>query len=183
MRYFVGVLVVFGLLLIIILLLLGGGKSTNTNIVNLDSLAGTDSSVRLVTVGALVYNDDHRSISINVSRDTVDLDILKGYEDEVISSRSFANNQTAYATFLRALDLAKFNQGDAKKLSDPRGHCPFGQQNFYEVIGGAGQVNQKFWDDSCGVGNFDGMSSVIIRLFQNQVPNYSELTQNVNLSA
>lgn len=183
MRYFVGVLVVFGLLLIIIFLMLGGGNSSNSaSMVNLDSLADTDSSVRLVTVGPLVYNDNHRSISINVSRDTVDLEILKGYQDEVISSKSFANNQASFATFLRALDLAKFNRGDARKLSDPRGHCPFGQQHFYEVVNSGGQTDQKFWDDSCGVGNFGGLSSTIIQLFENQVPNYTGLTGNVDLS-
>lgn len=184
MRYIIGALIAVGLFIVILVLIFSGGNSTNgPSPINPVSLASTNSSVRLVTEGQESADSTYREIQITIGQNSSELDVIGGYNGNVISSHQISNNQAAYDVFLHALNLAGFSNGDLSASQDERGHCALGQRYLYEIIGPNGGVRQKLWNDSCGVGTFKGQDTYIRQLFQLQIPQYDNWTNNVSLSS
>lgn len=139
--------------------------------------------MRFTVVGQVNQQEDHRGMRMTVSRSESRLEVLEGYDRTITESRSYASNQEAYATFLRALDKQGFTQGnDDPELRDDRGFCPRGRRFIYEIVDG-NEVIQRYWSTSCGrsQGTFEGNGGAIERLFRAQIPDYRELTRGVRL--
>lgn len=186
-RYVVGIaIVVVLLLMILILVLTGGSKSSPKNVprqpVNVLDLANSGSSVRLITEGVESADSTYREIWITIGPNNSEYDVIQGYQGHVISSQVFANNPSAYQTFLYGLSRAGFSNGDLKGDQNERGHCALGTRWLYEVVSPAGGVQQKFWNDSCGVGTFKGLDILTRQLFRLQIPGYNDLVSNVSLA-
>lgn len=186
-------LAIFGFIIFIIImvsLFTGGSKKPTTPIAPvvkpLAEYAGTNATVSLTTDGIVNGDELHRSIRITVSANQRELDVLQGYNPQIITSKSFINNQEAYTVFLKAIGNSGFalKIKNSKAPADERGQCPLGFRYIFNLNDGSDDIS-RLWSSSCGtaVGNFGGQTSTLLTLFQYQIPDYSTLTSQVNLSA
>lgn len=183
MKYFFGFLIAILLLFLLIFLLVGrGGQSAPAVQRKMSDYANSSSSVSLTTMGIINYHKEHRQIRITVEQDNVTYEVISGYGNNVIEIKRFPNTSDAYSTFLQALGLAGYLKGkDEKALADYRGYCPLGQTYVYDIEDNGDQV-QQLWSTNCGgTKTYFGNASLTQSLFQNQVPNYQTLSQNVQL--
>lgn len=184
-----------GLIVFIIILVMlfgrGGGDKNNpsTNQVQLQPLAeyaGTNATVSFTTDGIINADELHRAIRITVSNNQVTLDVLRGYNPQVIQSRTFQNNQEAYSVFLKAINNAGFLLKTKNKNipADPAGQCPLGNRYILNLNQDGVDLSNT-WASTCGnkVGTSTGSIQTIRTLFQYQVPGYNRLVGEVNLSA
>lgn len=183
MRYFIGFLITIGLIIVLIVLLFSGGDNKQTSAPEqpktLVSYADTDTEVRMTIDGPTNANQVHQQVVITVGRDNTDFELLQGYQGSVVNAQSFANNQESYANFLRALSVAGYNNGDTDKaLADERGYCSLGSRFIFEIINN-GKTVQRFWTTTCGKPKtYLGEAGLTIDLFEAQVPEYNELTED-----
>lgn len=185
LAFFVGIII----FIVILVAIFGhGGKKPAPGVQTqpLPSYAGTNAAVSFTQDGIVNADDLHRSIRITVSNSQVTLDVLKGYNPQVIQSKSFENNQEAYTVFLKAINNAGF-LAKTKKTNIPQdesGQCPLGFR-FILDLNQDGSDLSRTWASSCGsaAGTSTGALSTIQQLFENQVPGYQNLIETVDLSA
>jgi hypothetical protein len=181
------------LMIVIVLLLISGGGDGNKPVVtgptvkSLPNYANTGATVSLTTQGIVNGEDIHNSIRITVGSDERVLQIINGYNNQVVSSNVFPNNPAAYEVFLRSIGGQGFltKQKTDKPVSDnENGYCPLGFRYVYELDQGQDELS-RLWSSSCGqkVGTFGGNASSVQRLFQLQITGYNSLTSKVNLSS
>jgi hypothetical protein len=192
MRYAIAILAVIALILFGVLIFGGNGKkktptSPTVTPKTLPDYADSDAKVRYTIFGHVVGNDDHREIRITVSKEERLIEILQGYQGQVIKTQFYDNSLASYDVFLRAIALGGFTlQAKNPTQTDSRGVCPLGQQYFYELLDtGDPLTDQRTWSTSCGAkqGTFAGQASLIRRLFQNQFPpaEYNKFISGVTL--
>lgn len=142
----------------------------------------TTTAMRLTIDGEVNTDEEHRAIRITISRSESRVEILKGYDKEVVAGKSYESTDKAYETFLRALDLMAYTKGnDNLQLEDDRGYCPEGQRYIYEIVDGT-DIHQRYWSTSCNKEkSFEGDSQDIIKLFKKQIPDYRSFTKDVDL--
>ena len=152
-----------------------GGEATTAQ-TNLVDYAGTSTVVRLTIQGPIVADQDFRWTEITIGSGKNEITTLQGYNGRVDTAQSFESNSTAYANFLRALDLEGFTLGNSEeKFADYRGFCPAGQRYIYEIING-NETRQQYWSASCGrMGNFEGNATSVLNLFRAQIPGYRSI--------
>lgn len=179
----------FIFIVILIMLFSGGGKKPTTTGVQLKSLpdyAETSATVSFTTQGIVNGDELHRAIRITISANQRQLDVLQGYNPRVISSKTFVNNQEAYSVFLKSINNYGFlAKTKAPKVStDPAGYCPLGFRYVYDLSQDGADLSH-LWSSTCGkaIGNSSASPSNVSTLFQRQIPSYSTLVANVNLSA
>jgi hypothetical protein len=194
MRYFVGFLVTVGLIIVLVVLLLTGGHSGNGSkqiqttgekprtTSELAAYADTDAVTQLVIDGEINSDQQHTALRISVGREDVSFEQIQGYEGTVVNRQTYANNQNAYSNFLYALGRAGFTQGESNpKFANEKGFCPLGHRFILQLLDGDHQI-QRYWATSCGGAaprTYNGNLALTINLFQLQVPNYSDLTSNL----
>jgi hypothetical protein len=191
MRYILGV---FGVILLAILaIILIFTRSSNTGpasnasvkapiVINLLEQDNAESNVKLTIQGRLVGEDQRRSIRITVNQSQRTIEVIQGYENNVIKSQSYPNTPAAYSTFIRAINNAGFTKYRKGANSDERGACPQGQRYIYELNKGSEQM-QRLWSSSCNTsdGSLAGNGPRIRQIFQDQIPGYERYTADVNL--
>lgn len=180
-RYFLGILVTIGLIILVFVLIFGGSKPKVQAPPDLTTYANTDVAVQM-TVDSFVSNPQtHRQVQVAVDKNSIILSTFKGYEGQVIKTKTYSNDSTSYGVFLRALDKAGYNKGNnASSLKDDRGVCPLGERYIFEVVENGSDI-QRYWSSSCGKGNFLGSTNLVLNLFQNQAPDYNSFFQNNTL--
>lgn len=181
MRVIVGILITVGLIVLILFLLLSGGNSGPTiKPLRLIDYAHSNSAAQLIIDGPIVANQNHNEIKITVSPQSVDFTLYNTYEQQTINSQSYPNNERSYSVFLQALQHAGFTKGNTDKtLVDERGFCPSGIRDIYSFAN-ASRPLMRFWSTSCGDGTYKGRIETTVNLFKKQVPDYGNLTHNVN---
>jgi hypothetical protein len=152
---------------------------------SLPEYASTDAEVSVTIVGPIIGEAEHRQIRITVSRDVRTLDVIQGYQDRVIRTKSYFNDQSAFDVFLRALNGLGFTSSKTPKVEDEFKACPLGTHYEYELSNtGSADTDVKLWSVSCGldIGNFAGGPGPTIRtLFQKQIPDYKTLVEGVSV--
>ncbi len=146
--------------------------------------ADTGVVMRMTVEGPIVADQDFRSIVVRVGASQNQLQTLTGYQGSVDVSQSFASNSTAYANFLRALDIQGFTEGnDDEALADFRGYCPGGKRYIFDIVDGQ-EITQRYWTTSCGrsIGNFRGNASQVANLFRAQIPGYNDLVRDTGIN-
>jgi hypothetical protein len=137
--------------------------------------------MRYVITGPVVANQNFRKTTIIVSASQAVVEVAKGYESAPSLSQAFANNQTAYNTFLSALNVAGFTSTKAAISGASReGSCALGNKYSYQIyVNGA--FTQDTWNTSCDsrTGTFNGATSRVQTLFQAQIPNYNSIVSSV----
>ena len=178
MRYFLGFLVAIGLIILVVILViraLGGGGSDEpaTPLAVLSDYSDTAAVVRLTIDDRIEAEEDHYSIQITVGRDERTVEVIRGYEGDVVNTQTFGNSQESYTVFLKSLQYQGYTIGDKDKAkADERGLCPTSRRYIYEVVNPSGDVTQRFWSSECKVGTFQGNGTVIRNLFRAQIPEY-----------
>ncbi len=181
MKYFAGFLIAVGMLILVFILIIrgfSGRDAPKVPQITLSDYSNTSTVVRLTIDGPLVADQNHKGLRITIGRDQNTLQTYQGYQNAITSEKSFPNNQNAYDTFLRSLQLFNFTKGSTDPaLADERGFCPSGQRYIYQIISNNDTDIQRFWSTSCGgQGNFGGNPSSIRTLFKRQIPEYDKLT-------
>lgn len=184
MKFILGILGVIFVAIIAIVLITGGGDDRPTEkplVVSEEARAGV--SAVLTTQGEVVGQDQRRAIRIIVNQDERRLEVLSGYEESVERSSTFPNTQAGFETFLVALEQAGFDKKQPSAVEDERGACPLGRRYIYELREYSQEL-LRLWGTSCGgnLGSFDGKSSTVRKLFEQQIPDYSRLIKDVDLS-
>jgi len=182
MRYIVGILVAIGLVVLLIFLLFSGGGTPQTG-KSLSSYANSDAVARLTIDGPEGSQQTHHSVEIEVSRDSVTLRKLQGYDGQVIDIRSYDSNLNSYEVFLHALGHAGFTKGNTDaNMKDERGYCPLGERYVFE-LDQDGKSIIRYWATSCGnPKTYGGNLGITLGLFQKQVPDYDSLVSNFQLN-
>ena len=183
MRYIIGLLVTIGLIILIFVLILrGSGPSATVPQINLGSYASTNATAQLVIDGPIISNQNHNEVQIIIGKDSTTFNLYQGYNQNIVNTQSYANNQSAYAVFLQALSHYNFTKGNPDKaLADERGQCAEGNRFIFSLVSNGKDV-ERYWSTSCGTGTFKGNTAVILDLFRNQIPDYDKLTLTANLS-
>lgn len=189
MRYIISFLIAIGLIVLFVILLLraifggGGGETPQERRINLADYANTGVIMRMVTEGPVNANELHRQVYIEVGRDNNNIQLVHGYQGDVVRTEQFNSNSNAYGSFLRAIDLLGYTNGNkSEAAADFRGHCPFGNRYIFQIREGS-DVKQQFWSTSCGdEGTLHGQADEIIQLFQAQIPGYDDLTDDFGVN-
>lgn len=186
MRYFISFLVALGLLFLVIFLLFHGGSKPATPQLTAQALPGyatTDAQAVMTIDGPVNAVQNHKQIRITVSRDNVTYEQLQGYSGDVVQTQQYPNTEDAYATFLITLARAGYTRGDNNpKARDERGFCPLGDRYIFQFTQDNNDL-ERYWTTSCGgPKTYQGPLGLTIKLFQLQVPNYSDLTHNISSS-
>lgn len=186
----------FLIALAVFIIVVGGLGTLVVNVVNRDpdpapadsqtssqqKFSDRTTKVRFITDGAIVGLERHRSIRITVDQSNRTLEVLRGYNEEVIRSQEFANDSAAFTKFLIALDTMGYSKENPKVSKDERGVCPLGNRYIYEATYKSGDP-LRTWSSSCNTaGRFQGNTANVQQLFRNQIPEYSKLVADVNLS-
>jgi hypothetical protein len=183
MRYFIGFLIVIGLVVLVFVLFLTGGPSTPKSLVpSLPTYADTNTVVQLTIDGPINADQTHRQVQIIVGQNESEINVFQGYDNTVLNNTSFPSNENAYDAFLHAIDIAGFTKTRKTSNTDDTGVCALGDRYIYEIINGATDL-QRTWSTSCGgQGTFGGNTNTILTLFQDQIPNYDQVAGGVVVS-
>jgi hypothetical protein len=186
MRYIIGLLLGIGLIVLTFILIIkaftGHGSTPNQRI-DLNDYATSSAVMRYTVDGPINSDQQHSRVRITVSKDQVVYEQIQGYEGKLVQTKTYPTNVQSYSTFLRALKIAGYTNGDPKKDDDERGYCPQGRRYVYEALDG-GDTILRWWSSTCGgaaAGNFGGEPSTVRTLFERQVPDYNKLTQGVRI--
>jgi len=177
----IGGSLLFVIILIIVLASVNKPAAVKTVVVQKPSLIkyeDSTSSVSFTTYGGLVADSQRTTISITISAANVNSSVFNGYQETLVNSENFANNQTAYNYFLNNLDSQGFLVSKKTKLSESSA-CPNGE-TYQVTLTDNSKVISSLWDDSCNTGvdgtfygNGQQNITAIQTLFQNQISNYS----------
>jgi len=184
MRYIFGFLVTIGLIILILVLLLRGGTSSPTaKPVNLGDYLYSNATAQLIIDGPVVAEPNHREVQIDVTQNNVVFTLYQGYQQNVIRTQTYSNNQSAYAVFLQALQHAGFTKTiKDNSLYDERGYCSGGNR-YIDTFTSDGKDVIRSWSTSCGgTSTFRGFQGSVIDLFERQVPDYPKLTADTNFN-
>ena len=188
MKYFLGFLAAVGLIVLVVIMIIRGfsGGDNTAQRDPLSNYASTDTIVRMTIDGPIVAEQQHTAYRITVGRSETRIETLKGYEYEILETKTYENNQQSYTNFLRALDLAGFTKGvenPSRDAQDERGVCATGNRYIYETISGTSQ-KQRLWATTCGsAGTFKGDKEKVQQLFDRQVPltDFRKMTSRLSL--
>lgn len=182
LRYIIGFFIAVGLIVVVIVLIVRGLSSGHKGptVTDLNSYANTDIKVQLTIDNPVSAPSTHRDIIITVSSSNSTILITQGYQGQIVTMQTYSMDPSSYAVFLHALSLNGFTKGNSDPAaSDDRGHCALGDRYIYEVPDGSGTDLQRYWYTSCGTGTFNGNVNTIQHLFELQIPNYNQLTSNI----
>lgn len=190
-RYIIFILVVIGLIWLIVLLFQSIFSNSNDTVTTqpdipeLSTYADTSAVATLFIDGPIVANQEHKSVRISVDRNQSRIEVISGYDNNVISQQAFASTEASYKQFLSALDRLSFTQGDTDlDKQTPDGSCPFGRRYTY-TLKSASESVVNFWTTSCSPkgGTYQGEHSATKKLFLAQIPRVElrEITNGISL--
>ena len=184
MRYFLALIGVVFFVVIAVILIASSGKHNSQKPINITSYNYTGTTMVYTENGILNGEDIHRGIRISISNDSRVVDILSGYEPNVIKSETLPNTPASYGAFLQALEASGFAQSRSTSEPYKYGVCPTGYLFNYQILAPNGSVS-NLWGDECSTsdGTFAGNSQEVQTLFQNQISNYLQFIGNTNLDA
>jgi len=181
LRTIIATLVGIGLVVLIIILLVkafsGGGAPANE--VNVGKYGDTNATATLLIDGPTNLDQDHRQVRISVSGTQNQIDIISGYQGDIIKSQTYPNNSAAFTVFLQSLQLLGFSKGTRSTI-DYRGYCPTGDRYLYSFSDDNSELF-SYWSTSCGgQGTFRGNPPAVRSLFEDQVPQRDLVTLTGN---
>ncbi len=157
-----------------------GNNSVETS-VNIYEVENTDEA-KFISEGPVVSVEDHRSYEITVSQNVVMIKLLRGYGSAVITEKSYQNTESAYVTFLSALEnLEVTNRNKDTDEEDDlnyAGVCPNGRTYVMNLDN---EITR--WSTSCArrQGTADFSMSAVKELFEKQIPDFRDVIRGTNL--
>lgn len=185
MRYILGVLAVIIILITGIYLIIDNDPAPEQAAeeqVVLADYADSGATLEYFESGDIVAPEEHRAVRVTVSRNQRELEVISGYDGNVINRKTFPNTPEAFEAFVYALDQAGFaNQRDTQ-LDTEKGVCPNGSRTVYTLRENSDEV-LRLWSSSCSRndGSFAGDRSLVEDLFEDQIPEFRQLTRGIGL--
>lgn len=176
LRYILGFLGFLALIVILIVFIfrMAGRNSQPVNVTpspQLVEMADKGAVLTFTEDGPIVAEEDHFQIRITVSSTNRRVEAIRGYQNTVVAQANFDNNDQAFRSFLSALDRAGYTQERETSLNGPEGLCPRGKRYTFMMNSNGEQTTR--WATSCReLGNLGAQASILIDLYQKQVPNY-----------
>src|SRR3982750_2974246 len=102
MKYFIGFLATVGLIVLVFIMVIrgfSGNKEPKEQLVLADYVKSS-MSVQLTVDGKVTADQDHAGYRIYVDRNIAKFEAYKGYQNTVTDTKTYANNDEAYAQFL-----------------------------------------------------------------------------------
>jgi hypothetical protein len=182
-RYFVGFLLAVGLIVVVVVLIIHALTShKGPTPLDLPSYANSDVEVQLTIDSPVTSPDTHHDIIMTVGSTQSTLQVTQGYDNNIVSMKSYPMTPNAYNVFLHALELNNFTKGNTNPAdANETGHCATGDRYIFEVLDGSNNDLERFWSTSCGSGTFSGDPSLIKQLFTSQFSDYGTQTQGISL--
>jgi len=184
LRFLIGAILVSILLIVLIVVAIGHKSSNLATQKPMASYANNPTAqVSMLIDGPVSAPPQHNQVQEIVSNSQTTINIIQGYNYHIIKTQSYPLSDAGFTVFLRSLEFAGFNKGtNNPSLSQASGYCPTGDRYIFTFKVNGKQV-QRYWTTNCsGVSHtFDGSLGLTTQLFQNMVPNYGTLTQNLNI--
>jgi hypothetical protein len=182
--------IAIGLVLLLVLIFGTGSKSNTKNsskpepvkAATLTDYVTSDSKMTLTVSGMINGDDIHRSIRISVDANDRQLEVIQGYQNNVIQRNNFVNNMSAYDSFVHALARTGFGKVRKTSETEERGVCATGQRYTFDVTDKGKSVSHT-WAGTCTRGTSLARAPEVLQLFRAQITGYSKLTSGVNLAA
>jgi hypothetical protein len=185
-KYLVGGVIIFLLVIIGVIVFAGGNDKepvVEVQKVSVGEFVDTDAVVRYIVDGPINATEEHETVRIAVDRTARSVDIMRGYQGEVVKSQLFPNNIDAFNTFVKALEQAEFSEARRRPTqTDSTGVCPTGRRYFYQIIENS-QTKLDIWNTSCSssLGTFTGNTSLVRDLFEAQIPDFDKIVSGTDL--
>jgi hypothetical protein len=174
------------ILVILGVILLTRGKSNKkaatptSQVVLTDYKNNTEAKVEYYTEGPIVAKENHYAYRVTISPNTRTMDVMKGYEGEVVRTKSYDNTPSAFGAFLEALGRANFTR-TRPSTAKFDAICSSGWRSTLKFVNNGDDLVNS-WTASCNGGTFAGNLGASVQLIRNQIPDYSKLIQGLNLS-
>jgi hypothetical protein len=187
MKYIIGVLAVIVLIVIAAVLVFTdpSPKSADEAIIpaRLIDYVDKNSSVTYTRYGGVVAEEERTAIRIKITPFARQIDILDGYTEKVVRSKTLPNNSEAYEVFTRALAISGYDNAKEPLFKDERGVCSQGIIAVYQFNDEDNNQLKRTWSSTCSAkqGSFAGNSTAVMVLFREQFPNYSDVVRGVRL--
>ena len=153
----------------------GGGGAGKVSVQDLSLTKYIDKGTVVYTSqGEIVGNEDYKELRVSVNATERKVQILSGYDEQVVREQSFPNTQAAFSNFMYSLANAGFSRERSSNKPDPRGVCPLGIRYIYQLHADNKEV-VDLWTTSCGTKDttFGGDQSTVRALFENQIPGFN----------
>lgn len=176
---------VVGCIFLLSLVFGGGNKSGNSsknsvkNSFSLLDYVDTDSKVVVTTNGRIIGDDEHRAVRVSVTRSTRKIEIIQGFQGNVIDSKEYPNNSDAYKQFLAALSKTNFGKVRKGEYGTETGVCASGRRFVFEVFDKSKSVSRT-WTASCAKGSSPAVPETVTSLFNRQITDYGDITSSVS---
>lgn len=189
MKYLLGIVSAVVVLIVAFVLILNRGgddapKPPEPGIISeTPEYSDGDATFVFITQGELKAQEDYREIRISVSQSIRKLEVIEGYNNKTIESKSYSNTKAAFDAFVNALGPAGFRVEESNAIQDTEaGMCPLGKRYIYEIRV-SGEQKQRLWSSSCRKinGTASANRRLVEELFQNQIPDYRDLTRGTRL--
>lgn len=187
-RIIIFLLVVLGLIWLLVVLFqnvfTNNNSTTNPDTkLSLVSYADTNAATTMYVDGPVVANQEHDAVRITIDRTQSSIEVMKGYDGQVVAQQIFPNTQASYLEFLSALDRIGYTKGKSDPaLQDDKGSCPFGNRYVYSLTDGTKEVIH-YWTTNCSGagGTYSGNAELTRQLFMRQIPDkdLSNITRDV----
>lgn len=189
-RLIIFLTIAVGLVLLLVLIFGIGGnngqkktdKPTPSTPAVLTDYITPDSKMVLTTAGKINGDDIYREVRISVDSNSRELQVIQGYQNNVIQTNTFSNNMSAYESFVYALERTGFGKVRKTSQTEERGACATGQRYTFEVYDKGKNVSRT-WAGTCSKGTSMAQSPQVLNLFKAQITGYGKLTNDVNFSA
>lgn len=151
-------------------------------IVQLTDYIDTDAVATMIWASPVRSDEEYREIQVSVTRDYAILEVVQGYEGNVIASKEVENNQASFEVFMRAIELEGFMESREADPDDDRGVCPRGNRYIFDLSNDGERIS-RLWSTSCNRrhGNLAGDRTDLQRVFLAQIPDYKEITREVDI--
>jgi len=189
MRYVLAAIgFIVGFILLVVLIVTLRPAATNTSQTNTPSpkladLASTDATVRQITAGPITAIENYREIRITINSTQRSINVLDGYQGNILAQQTFTNTTESYQSFLAALDRSGYTLAKKSQFDTVAGLCPLGNRYSYELYDTPGNSSFKSfsrWSLSCSnIATFGGSGSTVRTLFRSQIPNYQTFINGV----
>lgn len=184
LRFLLGVGFAIVLLIILFVVIFNHGSGPKAPTPRPMATYATDPSanVAMLIDGPVNAVSQHNQVLVTVSNSNTTIDVFTGYNDQLVESKVYPMTVASFHVFLRSLESAEFNNGSTSpSLSQASGFCPTGDRYIF-TFNADGSQKQRYWTTSCnGPHTYDGNLSLTLNLFEAQVPDYTNITGNLNI--
>lgn len=188
MKYILGVLAVIIVLFASIFWIVTSGPDdprpevAGDQPVELTDYADSGATAIYHVSGEIIAEELHREVRISVNRNQRVFELLSGYDGNVIRRATFSNTGDAFNEFIYAIDLAGFANEQEARYESMSGVCPKGERTEY-ILQENNEELSRTWSSSCrrADGTLAGDRGLIEDLFEDQIPEYRDLTRGERL--